>query len=92
MHTHKYVVSLASVQENALHNEERVARLNRTSQGHLVEHSQAGPVCVTPSSHIRSRFAPKRCSLGKTINGVNGHKQDHILTLSRHPDVTERDT
>ncbi|TNN67982.1 hypothetical protein EYF80_021774 [Liparis tanakae] len=62
------------------------------SRGRLVEHSEAGPSAPALSSHIRPRLAPKRCSLGKTITRVNRHKQEHILTLSRRPDVTERDT
>ncbi|TWW75667.1 hypothetical protein D4764_13G0003290 [Takifugu flavidus] len=54
--------------------------------------AKPAPSLSSLSSHIRSRFAPKQCSLDKTINTVNRHKQGRVLTLSRRPDVTGRDT
>ncbi|CAF98272.1 unnamed protein product [Tetraodon nigroviridis] len=54
--------------------------------------ARPAPSLSSLSSRIRSRFAPKRCSLDKTISTVNRHKQGHVLTLGRRSDVTGRDT
>lgn len=81
----------------ALHrvgNEQCVSCLNMTlpTEPRPPRRPQPGRPRLCHPCHLTSDFTPKQCSLGKTMDGVNRHKQDHILTLSRRPDVTERDT
>lgn len=97
-HTYKYIISLGCF-IYVLHYVDSKQCVPRFDRILPTEHKATSSNTARPSpsvsplsSHIRSCFTPKQCSLGKTINRVNRRKQDYILTLSRHPDVTEHDT